>query len=236
MIRKQPQIQGNGFTATIIRTPRRKTASVKVENGIVSIVVPQELPNSRIKEVMRQKSQWIQEKLRLHNEAIPTKAKEYISGEAFSYLGRNYRLKVIAAQWQPVRLLNGKLTVWTPEASSSPERIRAALMGWYQSHARKKLREKTRRYAKTIGVTPKSINIKAFQSRWGSCHVDGHIHFNWKIIIAPNHIVDYVVVHELCHLKQPDHSPEFWKCVEMVIPDYRECREWLKVNGVGLVV
>lgn len=91
-------------------------------------------------------------------------------------------------------------------------------------------------YAKLIGVPPNAVGIKSFKSRWGSCHVNGNIMYNWKIIMAPNRIVDYVVVHELCHLKHHDHSPKFWKAVEKVILDYRDCKEWLKENGRSLEV
>ena len=87
-----------------------------------------------------------------------------------------------------------------------------------------------------VGVNPKSVGIKTFKSRWGSCHLSGDILYNWNIVIAPNRIVDYVVVHELCHLKQHDHSDKFWKLVGQVIPDYAECKEWLRVNGRALEV
>jgi predicted metal-dependent hydrolase len=78
--------------------------------------------------------------------------------------------------------------------------------------------------------------VKDFQSRWGSCTPRGRVDFNWKIIMAPNRVVDYVVVHELCHLKQHDHSPQFWKLVESIMPDYLESKEWLRVNGASLMV
>jgi predicted metal-dependent hydrolase len=78
--------------------------------------------------------------------------------------------------------------------------------------------------------------VKYFKARWGSCSTHGDITFNWRIIMAPHRIVDYVVVHELAHLKHHDHSPRFWKGVETVIPDYRECREWLKNYGQMLVI
>ena len=89
---------------------------------------------------------------------------------------------------------------------------------------------------KSTGVEPASAGIKTFKSRWGSCSTCGDITFNWKIIIAPNRIVDYVVVHELCQLKRHDHSPVFWKCVERVVLDYKECKFWLKQNGNGLEI
>ena len=87
-----------------------------------------------------------------------------------------------------------------------------------------------------MGVNPASAGVKGYKSRWGSCHSDGRVYFNWRIIVAPHSIVDYVVAHELCHLVHHDHSKKFWKLLGTIIPDYAERKEWLKVNGRGLGV
>jgi predicted metal-dependent hydrolase len=107
---------------------------------------------------------------------------------------------------------------------------------WYQEHAIVRLRQKVKRYAKQMGISPASVGVKGYKSRWGSCHSDGRIYFNWRIIVAPHSVVDYVVVHELCHLLQHDHSKKFWKRVCRVLPDYEERKAWLKLNGRGLGV
>ncbi|MEW8359706.1 MAG: SprT family zinc-dependent metalloprotease [Candidatus Thiodiazotropha sp.] len=226
--------QGNGFIAEVIRTNRIKTATVKVDEGKVSVVIPKNLSDSRIKELVTNKTRWIREKILIHRQSAPSKPKEYVSGESFTYLGRNYRLKVETGKTKSVKLKNGKLIVTIPK--KSPEKIQDALTQWYREHAEQKLREKSERYSKLIGIQPKSISIKTFKSRWGSCHSNGDVQFNWKIIIAPNRIVDYVVVHEICHMKQHNHSPKFWKCVEKIFPDYLECKGWLKENGKYLKV
>jgi len=114
--------------------------------------------------------------------------------------------------------------------------VRNSIVRWYKQHAGVKLQEKVYRYALVVGVEPVNIGIKTFKSRWGSCSAKGKVDFNWKIMMAPNQIVDYVVVHELCHLKYHDHSVRFWKSVERVIPEYAECKEWLKANAGQLEV
>ena len=149
-------------------------------------------------------------------------------------MGRNYRLKVKRGKFTPVKLVQGRLVATLPDGAKQPHMVRNALVRWYRHHAMLKLQDKVNRYSKIAGVEPASIGIKTFKSRWGSCSVKGRIDFNWKIVMAPNRIVDYVVVHELCHMKQHDHSPKFWKLVERVIPDYLECREWLKKSGTTL--
>ena len=225
-----------GITAQVIRTSRTKTAQVRVDDGKVSILVPDDLSDSRIDAILTKKTQWIRQKMCLQGQAVSVQPKEYVSGESFSYLGRNYRLKVLKGSQSSAKLLNGRLQVILPTGSNSPEKVRDALTGWYRSHAEIKIQEKVARYASIVGVEPASVCIHTFKSRWGSCHQSGALVYNWKIIVAPNRIVDYVVVHELCHLKQHDHSDKFWKRVGQVIPEYAQCKEWLRVNGGRLVV
>lgn len=227
---------GHGFIAEIVRTQRRKTADIRVEDGAVTVVVPKDTSLEKIDQLLAGKRQWIREKMLLHREVSPASRKQYVSGEAFSYLGRNYRLKVERGPFAPVKLVNGHLVVTAPSGSEQPHIIRNALIRWYKHQADKKLREKVDRYAPIVGVEPHGVGIKFFKSRWGSCTVKGRVEFNWKIMLAPNRMVDYVVVHELCHLKQHDHSPAFWREVERVMPDYAQCREWLKDNAVKLFI
>ena len=92
------------------------------------------------------------------------------------------------------------------------------------------------RFSMILGVDPDSVGIRTFQGRWGSCSAKGKLEFNWKIIIAPTRIVDYVVIHELCHLVHHNHGPKFWKSVERPCPDFRERKEWLRVHGGRLDV
>ncbi len=166
----------------------------------------------------------------------PSVAREYVSGEALPYLGRNYRLKVVEGELAPTKLLNGRIIVTVPEPSSQTHYIQRALVNWYKRHANKKVREKVLRYANIVGVETGVIRVRDFKSRWGSCTPYGDLEFNWVIVMAPNRVVDYVVIHELCHLLHHDHSPQFWKEVERVMPDYKEHKEWLKQYGHGLIV
>lgn len=221
---------GNGFIAEVIRTRRRKTADIRVEGGAVSIVVPFDTDDSRIDQLLLAKRSWIREKMALQYEQAPASGKQFVSGEAFPYLGRNYRLKVVPASFAPVKLLQGRLVVQVPQGSP-PHMVRNALVRWYKRQAALKLQEKVARYAPLVGVSPKGVNIKTFKSRWGSCTARGELEFNWLIMLAPNSMVDYVVVHELCHLLHHDHSPEFWREVQRVLPDYQRCRDWLRDNS-----
>lgn len=227
---------GNGFIAEIIRTSRRKTASIRVEEGAVSVVVPASISVEKIDQLLVSKRLWIKEKMALQRALAPVTDKQFVSGEAFPYLGRNYRLKVEQGSFVPVKLLQGQLVVQTPEGSQQPHMIRNALVRWYKRQALQKMRDKVKRYAPMVGVKPAGVAIKSFKSRWGSCTVKGELEFNWRIMFAPNRMVDYVVVHELCHLIHYDHSPDFWSEVWRVMPDYQECRNWLRENSERLVI
>lgn len=236
MKKQSEYIEGRGYVAEVVRTRRKKSATIKVEEGVVSVVVPKDLELDKIHQLVEAKHLWIIEKLAIHAESMPAREKEYVSGEAFPYLGRNYRLKVQQGDYAPVKLTQGRLVVTLPEGIQQEHFTRNALLRWYKRNAEKKIREKVKRYEKIVGVETSVIRVKSFKSRWGSCTPYGDLEFNWLIVLAPNRIVDYVVVHELCHLIHHDHSPQFWKEVERVMPDFKDCKDWLKANSQKLVV
>jgi len=219
----------------VVRTKRRKTASIKVIDGAVQAIVPDQLSDGRVEALIQKRTPWIRKKLREQSQIVTPKPKEYVSGESFTYLGRNYRLKVSRGTDRGVKLTGGYLEVGLPKKPKDGD-VRNALVEWYEGHALERLIEKTSRYAGIMGVAPNSISVREYKSRWGSCSSNGEISYNWRIIIAPHHIVDYVVVHELCHLKHPNHSPAYWKSVKREIPDYEVCRQWLKEQGSSLVI
>lgn len=234
---RQPEYRdGNGFIAEIIRTNRRKSADIRVEEGAVSVVVPTNTPNEKIDQLLSAKRRWIKEKITLHQEMTPASSKRYVSGEAFSYLGRNYRLKVETGNFAPVKLLNGRLVVTVPSGTEQPHMVRNALVRWYKRQAEQKLTEKVNRFAPLVGVEPAGIGIRTFKSRWGSCTSKRKLEFNWQILIAPNRMVDYVVIHELCHLIRHDHSPAFWKEMSRCMPGHESCRIWLRENAARLKI
>ena len=202
------------FEYQVIRRQRRKTASISVKpDCTVQIIVPSTLSDEKILELIERKSRWIRGKID-HFQEIQgnSKQKEYVSGESFTYLGRNYRLKIVNSETNDgVKLMNGRFYV--PVPPDRPQKLHDKvvvdrLSAWYKQQAVVRLREKTKRYASQMNVSPSSVGIKDYRSRWGGCSVDGSISYNWRIIVAPHSIVDYVVVHELCHLVHDDHSQQ----------------------------
>ena len=145
-------------------------------------------------------------------------------------------MKVIYGSKDHVALRLGRLDVSVAAkkgAKETEERVRSLLVAWYREKAIKRINEKVEKYSKQIGVKPKSVKVRDYKSRWGSCILPSMVSFNWRIVMAPHKIIDYVVVHELCHLKHHDHSEKFWSLVRRVIPKYASHRQRLVVAAMS---
>ena len=223
----------------IIRSDRKSIGIIVDKDSNLVIRAPIKTDKEKIKEVISDKSEWILEKLEKVGEIKPApKPKEFLSGEKLSYLGRKYRLKVKPADIDKARikLYQGRFLIDYPKAFEGDDGkrisvIRDALTEWYRGKAKIKIKERVDKYREELGVKPNSIKIKNQKTRWGSCSSLDNLNFNFKIIMAPMSIVDYIVVHELAHLIYDNHSREFWQTIKSIIPDYEERREWLRING-----
>ena len=227
-------MDGFPFQVDVIRTDRKRSASIRLLGDLVKVSVPMTLSDSRVRDLVTKRTPWIKNKLREQSDRPITPPKEYVSGETVTYLGKNYRLKVLIGEQPSIKLRRGYVEATVTKTDiDTKNTIRSLLEHWYRSLAEKRLGEKTVRLARVIGVNPASVTVKNYKSRWGSCSTKGDISYNWRIILAPHSIVDYVVVHELCHMLEHNHSSKYWKHVERHVPNYRECREWLKHNELA---
>ena len=231
-------MEGFGFQVEVKRTDRKKSASIALVGTLVKISVPKDLPDSLIRDLIIKRSSWIKKKLREQSLRPTFKPKKYVNGETVHYLGGDYCLQVVAGDQASIQIVDRYLvvTVLHCEKDEAP-RVRLLLEGWYQGQAFLKLKERTESFTKIIGVTPKSVKVKNYKSRWGSCSISGEITYNWRIVLAPHRVIDYVVVHELCHLLEHNHSARYWRHVEQYAPDWKICRKWLKHHqqmlGIG---
>lgn len=219
-----------GLRVEVVRSIRR-TAALHIVGSDLQVRVPEHLGDERVAAILQQKRPWIRSKVAQLQQVSPPRPKELVSGESFPYLGRHYRLKVQEGRSVGLCLSGGTIraTVRPTEQGQQREaRIRQFLEQWYRSRALERLQDKANRYAALIGVSPAGVSIRGFRSRWGSCDKRGRVVFNWQIIKAPHRIVDYVVIHELCHLIHPNHSKDFWQLVERHCPDFALSRSWLK--------
>ncbi len=146
------------------------------------------------------------------------------------YLGRSYKLKITEKIIEPIKIYQGKLYL----NKNILDKAEDVIQQFYKNKALLKISERVNIYKYSMGLSPKEIKIMNLQNRWASCTDDGKLIFNWKLIMAPLNIVDYIVVHELSHFIYKNHSPEFWKLIDKVMPDFEERKKWLKENGASL--
>ena len=229
----------DGIHYTIVRSARRKTVGIGVSpDDRVTVRAPFSLDERRIREIVEEKSAWIIKRMALNRErAGRIRPREYADGEEFFFLGKPYLLERVMG-WRGVALMDGRLCVGVPRTGGEREgrRIALCISRWYRAHALGILVERVNAFRERLGVNSCAVRIKTLRSRWGSCSTRGNLNFNWLLVLAPLEIIDYVVVHELCHFVHHDHSTRFWKLVESVLPDYRERRRWLKTNGFSLTM
>ncbi len=149
------------------------------------------------------------------------------------FLGREYQLRHDRELAKGV-YLQAEQVVVSPGTRNDPRSIRKLIRAWYCASAGKILAERIAFYSSSLAVNPRRVAVKEHRRQWGSCSRKGNLNFNWKLVMAPIEIVDYVVVHELSHLHHLNHSKLFWEKVASIIPDYKERRKWLKNHGLKL--
>jgi predicted metal-dependent hydrolase len=178
-----------------------------------------------IDEVVREKSDWIRKKIAAMKSRPQAVSHAYEEGEIFWFLGRPYPLHLDDEPGTGIRRTDRLCVPRTIKTD-----IRRGLQHWYMTEAYKEIHSRCMWFSMMTGYSPTSVRITDATGRWGSCNHKGGLNFSWRLIQAPLEIVDYVIVHELVHLRQPDHSPKFWAKVEALMPDYKRRREWLREN------
>ncbi len=218
------------FDYTIHRSDKRRKLSIAVERDR-SIVVraPSGATDEAIRRAVESKRQWIFEKLRhpqKYRDLPHPPGKELVSGESALYLGRQYRIEVVAEGLDAVQFGQRFLV----PASKLSER-KTALREWYIERAKEKILPRVSRFAQSLGVEFKRARIVDNRYRWGSCTVKDSVNFNWRLIKAPVFVIDYVIVHELAHLIEANHTTQFWTVVRAQVPKVEEARDWLREHG-----
>lgn len=216
---------------------KRKTVEIRIEpSGMVRVRAPKGSDESKVLELLESKSNWIIEHMDKYFEAKEKKTEsDYEAGDMYKVLWKSYELKVVINSdiFKAEVKLSDKF-ILVEAKTEDKEIIASAIDTFYKREARKIIKDRVKIYQKHFKVKPKDITFKNEKSRWGSCTSDRVINFNYRIIMAPLNIVDYLVVHEMCHLAHMNHSKSFWTLVGSILPDYKESREWLKYNGFTL--
>ena len=216
---------------------RKKTVAVTVDpTGSVLLVAPEHLTTRRLDAIVSRKAGWIVRRIRrAESHGPPLSPREFVSGESVRYLGRHYRLKVHPHETGDAKLRGGWLYVPAPAGPRQTAEVCDAIVAWFRHHAAERLPERVAAWRPKAGVAMPRVVIANQQKRWGSCDQRGTIRLNWRIIQAPLRLVDYVVAHELVHLRHRGHGHDYWQALGRVMPDYERRREDLRQRGVELV-
>ena len=213
----------------LVRSKRRTIALIVERDGSLTVRAPKRAAVMDIQSFILEKQGWI---LRTRERFMSLKEvpkKEYKDGDTFLYLGNMYGLSLVKPQRPALKFENGFTLGNT--AQSSGERF---FTQWYKEQAYKVIAERVRVFSDQYGFVPKQVKISSARTRWGSCSPDGILNFTWRLVMAPLDVIDYVVVHELAHLRVKNHSSRFWREVERIMPEYKDRRKWLRLHGETL--
>lgn len=231
------------FGITVAHSARRRTTSIEIRDAQVTVRAPVGMDEHYILAFVTKKQRWIEQKIAEQQQRIDAvPERQYVQGATFPYLGTSLQLHIETASEARVQRVDTsfaeQLVVALSRRSRLPghEQVRRLVSRWYQQEALTLLTLRTEQLAAVLGLQVASVSVKATRSRWGQCTTRGDIQYNWQIILAPDAIVDYLVAHEVCHLRHHNHGPAFWALVEQVCPHWRQSRQWLKNHGMQLVL
>ncbi|MBV9212134.1 MAG: M48 family metallopeptidase [Actinobacteria bacterium] len=233
-----PYLRDPSIPYPIRRSDRARNARIEVDRDGVRVIVPRRMPLGAVAPFVASKSTWIERTLRQHREAARVERRSRLAdGGTVPYLGRDLKLnvRVEAGRVRPhVALRGDELTVAV--GRPGPSAIRDALERWYRRRARREVARRLDAAVARRGTSYARLSIRNQRTRWASCSQDGAMSFNWRLLLAPPEVLDYVVEHEVAHLEVLGHSRRFWALVERRVPDYREHERWLRLRGPGLYI
>jgi predicted metal-dependent hydrolase len=232
------------FSYHIRRSPRATQTRITVTPGKVVVVAPVKVSEHKIHQFVQSKQQWIiqalakiEAKTGQHKKLAPA---VYSHGAEIPYQGTTYQLAI-----RPTKLKRIKIEFCREFIAHVPEvlmvkdhgvEIKEALIRWLKKESKYQVEQLVNQHAQRKQLIPRTIKIKTQKSRWGSCGINNDININWLLIVAPPEVLEYVVVHELCHIKIRNHSANFWALVAEHLPDYQSRRRWLKTHGGSLMM
>ena len=203
----------------IVRSQRRTVSMQIMADATILVKAPIRFPENEIKKFLLKNQEWIKQKqIAMLTRTAQKKADEYL------YLGKKYLLEIRSQK----NLIEVEDKIYLGIKTNN---TKTYLTNWYKTEANKIIGERVKHYANISGLSYKSIAITSAETRWGSCSSQKTLNFNWRLIMAPIEVIDYVITHELAHLTEMNHSLDFWETVRKMYPLYRQHRTWLKRYG-----
>jgi len=223
------------FEYQLIRSPRRKSIALQVQRGKVKVRAPLHVPAGYIEQLIEDKKSWLSAKL-LMQQQEPDEGITFKDGGPIWLKGQPKVIKLQFANHNSVNESNDTLLVTLKENVQSQSttqqqtKIKQLLADWFKTSAIAVLEQKLLHFCPLLNLHPTSIKVRFYKARWGSCNSRGELSFNYLLMMTPDWVIDYVVVHELCHLQHLNHSAQFWSLVEQYFPHYKEAKLWLKTH------
>lgn len=226
---------GNQNILFALKYAERKTLAIEVHpDQTVLVIAPSHVPLSTITARVGHRAAWITKQQRQFSRyAPPLPASECVSGKGYRYLGRQYRLKLIVGEVEQVRLWQGRLEVIT-ETPQDQQLVQGLIEQWYIDRAMKIFHERYQQCTQLVSAHgikhSQGVELRAMPNRWGSCTPRGKIFLNPLLVSAPKNCIDYVIVHELCHVRIHNHSPRFYRLLATILPDWQMRRDFLNIH------
>jgi len=222
------------FEFTIIKS-YRKTISIEIKNNQVLLRTPHSISNDEAVIFLKNQNDWVIKKLTEQKKILANRVTpQFKVGSTFKFLGQDYTLKLGTHSSKGIKIINQNMILGLKTASE--DNIKTSIYDFYLKQANDFFFTRTELFSKIIKVSFASIVVKKYKSRWGSCSNLNKLTYNWLLIQAPLEIIDYVIIHELCHIIEHNHSKKFWLNVKKHCPDYKKKRQWLNKNGHSLMI
>jgi len=228
----------------VVKSHRRRfssSISITAEKGVV-VSVPPWVSLSSIEDMVREKADWIKKTLERIGGVHKASKKRFVDGEKHLYFGEEYPLNVIPAigvATARLSFLYNRFEAKIPNHHTPLQQrkdLKEAMLRWYLDNGKRIITEKVNYFTRLLGVSYNRLVLKKVSSLWGSCSHKNNLNFNRKLIMAPHKVVDYVVIHEVCHLIHHHHRKSFWDLVSSLDPEYKEHVRWLKKNQYLLTI
>jgi len=216
------------YPCTIVRHRGARRMTLRVMPSGVRLTIPPRTPARQVDAFLRASSDWV----RAQTALLPPPAAPLADGDRLVFLDTSLDLVVRAVPGSRGRVHRDGRALHVGVAGGAP--VDALVEGWYRREAREVLRERSRELADRLDVHLVDVSVCDPRSRWGSCSRGGRLSYSWRLLMAPESVLDYVVAHEVCHLRRPDHSPAFWSLVREVFPGVDDARDWLRAHGPDL--
>jgi Predicted metal-dependent hydrolase len=230
------KINGMDIPYEIVINKKLKYIRIGLSDSGIKVSVPYRINSAEVERLLRGKGQWIAGHYDRLRRARDNKSWGIEKGKVL-YCGEIYSLNIHDGNRNCAVFENGALNIYVSANRASGMDMAAVeetLRRWYINKAREAINDRLSYYSGIMGLSYNDVRIKDQKTRWGSCSKKGNLNFNWRLIMAPPWILDYVVAHELCHLAHMNHSKEFWSMVSIYAPRYKDARKWLKENGAVL--